>query len=467
VKPELRARYRNLFNAYDDGAAQLMFVTNHRRNAGPYEQIQQSPVEALHLDDLIQHLIDDIDGAMPRTPPLTLTGIHSVLSPDQKDTEVPTSIIFAKIIDFIRYMQADPYDLLFMRNVRVAISPNKSPVNRDIRQTFRKSPRDFAFSNNGITMLCEKHPFDPGSKELILENPRVVNGSQTLHSIRDVPNPSPNARVMVRIIQIPPPRGDDLPEKAEYRRDIITKIAVRSNQQNPIKKWDLVCNDEFQLEIYRYFRQKNLFYERREREWRQRSRELRSVGINQGPGIKKLTQLIASFYWDKKKLGPAAARQSAGELFEGDAYDLIKDTPPELAYQTYLIGENLQECLRTLSNSKRYIYYLKKHVYLTLFALIAKKLGTCGAGWGEQSLTELLEEQWKEWEYYEPRWRRLAKAGVDHIQAQYKKEASRIRRKEGYDLTHGNYFKSPTYVGKLLGAPSPGTLRKFARQVLR
>src|SRR5439155_10613911 len=154
----------------------------------------------------------------------------------------------------------DPFDLLFNRNVRVAISISRSTVNRAIRDTSNINPKEFAFSNNGITMLREKQHWDPGQKILTLKNPRVVNGSQTLHSIRDVPNPSPNARVMVRVIEIDPPRGDALEEKIQRRKEVIGKIAVRSNQQNPIKSWDLASNDDFQLELFRFFRNRGFFY---------------------------------------------------------------------------------------------------------------------------------------------------------------------------------------------------------------
>src|SRR6266481_4475551 len=112
VKLELRPRYKQLFERYDDGAAELMFVTNHRCNEAHYEQVKNISVKVFHLDDLIQCLVDDIDGAMPRTPPISLYSIHGVLAPDKADTEVATSIVFARLLDFIRYMEADPFDLL-------------------------------------------------------------------------------------------------------------------------------------------------------------------------------------------------------------------------------------------------------------------------------------------------------------------------------------------------------------------
>ena len=314
ITPEMRQRYRELYDGYDQGNVELMFVTNHRRNDSHYDHVQDLPVKVFHLDDLIQYLVDDLDVAMPRTPPLCLTDVHSVLSADKRDCEVPTSIIFARLLDFMRYMQSDPYDLLFARNVRLDLG-NTEP-NKEIKRTFREHPGEFAFSNNGITMLCEGHTHNPGSKEMMLENPRVVNGSQTLHSIRDVSSPAPNARVMVRIVEIAPVTGPHIEAQVAKKKEIINKIAVRSNLQNPIKKWDLVANDDFQLALYRYFRRRGYFYERRTKEWSRRAKYLKSVGIDYGPNIKWLMQLIASYNWNHAKLGPGVARHGVSKLFE-------------------------------------------------------------------------------------------------------------------------------------------------------
>jgi AIPR protein len=466
VKLELRPKYRQLFEAYDAGRANLIFVTNHRLNEAHYGQVAELPVEVFHLDDLIQYLIDDLDGAMPRTAPLTFNGIHNVPSPYEEGADVHTSIVFARLVDFIKYMQADPYDLLFMRNVRVAISVGKSLVNRAIRDTFRDNPKDFAYSNNGITLLCEKHTYTGGNHELVLENPRVVNGSQTLHSIRDVRNPSADARVMVRIVEIPPPKGDDLPAQIRRRKDVISQIAVRSNQQNPIKKWDLVSNDDFQLELYRYFRQMGLFYERRDREWSQRSRELRSVGIQKGPGIKHLTQLIASYYWSKKSLGPANAKSTLGELFEGDAYNHIRQTAPELTYQLFLLSDLLDASCSELAYSIKYVSYLNRRIDLALFALATKALQQAGAKWGTVELTELLRGHWDDWPTIRRPLRDFTKTCIDHIYKIYKKDAAKLYRTEGYKPTYINYFKNQTYVSGILNVSVSHLIRKSAKPLL-
>jgi len=467
VKQELRPQYATLFERYDNGAAELMFVTNHRCNEAHFEQVRNIPVKVFHMDDLIQYLVDDIDGAMPRTPPISFNDIHALLPADKADTEVATSIVFARLLDFIRYMENDPFDLLFNRNVRVAISVSKSKVNRAIRETFRSSPREFAFSNNGITMLCEKQHYDPGEKVLTLENPRVVNGSQTLHSIRDVPDPSKNARVMVRVIEIAPPRGDALDEKIQQRKEIIGKIAVRSNQQNPIKSWDLASNDDFQLELFRFFRNKGLFYERREREWRLRSRGLRSVGIQYGASIKWHTQLIASFQWTTPRLGPAVAK-NVSELFEGEIYETLRQTPAELAFQLYLIDVTLWEARSDLAKEKVYIRNLRSYEYFALFSLATHSLTAVGAKWGDPSFTAQLQTQQSA--YYPAHyknWRALAKTGIDQIIAAFKKESSAYsRREKGEELTYANYFKNQTYMARILKRPISRAMKKSARNAI-
>jgi hypothetical protein len=467
VKAELRPRYHHLFERYDNGAAELMFVTNHRCNEAHFEQVKNiQQIKVFHLDDLIQCLVDDIDGAMPRTP-IRLHCAQAPLSPDKADTEVATSIVFARLIDFIQYMSGDPFDLLFNRNVRVAISISRSTVNRSIRDTFKENPKEFAFSNNGITMLCEKQHWDPGEKVLTLENPRVVNGSQTLHSIRDVPNPSPNARVMVRVIEIEPTRGDQIEGKIQRRKEVIHKIAVRSNQQNPIKAWDLASNDDFQLDLFRFFRSKAYFYERRDREWRQRSRELKSINIKYGSSIKWLTQLIASYYWSKPKLGPAVAKNVA-DLFEGAVYETICDTPPEVAFQIHILDADLWECERDLGKEKVYIGKLKSYGHFAVFALAVRALQEVGADFGNPRFSELLLAQWPEWHrtHYRP-WKELAKACVNRVLDAFRKEERRYARESDDELTNANYFKSQGAMTRLLDAPLGGAIKRCARTVLK
>lgn len=460
VRPELKLRYRKLFDRYEHGKALLMFVTNHRRNEKQSQSVQHSEVRILHFEDICQFMADYIEGAMPRTRPMLLTGINTVLTANESDSEVPTSIVFARLIDFIKYMEEDPYDLLFARNIRLSLGP--TPVNKEIARTFKEAPREFAFSNNGITLLCERHTHDPGSHEVTLENPRIVNGSQTLHSIRDCDNPSTSARIMVRIIEVSPSNIDELPTQAARRKQVISKIAIRSNLQNPIKKWNLVANDDFQQELARHFRKKGLFYERRKSEWKFRRTELKSVGINKGPEIRSLTQLIACYYWDKTYLGPANAKKSVGELFEDKPYELMKSTRPELIYQLYLIEDLMQSSFKCWFDLK-YIQKLARHIDLSLFALIIKALQSANADFGSTKFSEQLENGGSD---SSRSWKVLVKKAVDDIRSSYKKQNSKYRRAEGKELSFNNFFKTQGYVAPIFSNSVPRLLKKAARATL-
>ena len=466
VKPELHTRYRSLFERFDEGDAELIFLTNCLRNDGYLAPLAGLPVKIFHLEDLVQHLIDDLDATMPRTPDLVLNDIHTILSADKRDTSVSTSIVFAQLVDFVTYMRNDPYDLLFARNVRVSFGVKKHSVNSEIQETFMDHPEEFVFSNNGITILCEDHDHKPGTDSLVLVNPRVVNGSQTLHSIRDVAKPSNKARVMVRIIEIPPITGDDVVRQIETRRDILNKISVRSNRQNPIKKWDLVSNDDFQLEVYRFFRRKGFFYERRMREWNQRSRELKSVQINRSINIKNLTQYIVSYYWNKPKMGPATAKREAGDLFEGEIYEQVQKTPIEVVYHIFQVSDNIDIALSYI-NGARYTKYLKTHVSLILFSLIVRALQEVGVKWGSPEFTTLLDDYNDNWTpKRNTNWKNLTKSAINYIYDAYQVEVKRSKKKNENIPTLITYCNNQSSITMLLKKPLPAEARRLARKVI-
>jgi len=268
---------------------------------------------------------------------------------------------------------------------------------------------------------------------------------------------------MVRVIEIPPLSGDELPERIRDRKRVINNITLRSNQQNPMKKFNLVSNDEFQMTLFRYFRQHGFFYQRREREWAQRSRELRSIGIEKGPGIKKLVQLIASFHADKgaKGLGPANAKVAVGKLFEEIPYGEISKTKPDLALQLFLVSENIDDVYRDVAARRKGLRDVRGHANLTLFALVTAVMRSAGAQWGHPSLTTDLLGQWDAWGDWVKPWRLLVEEGARAVLSTYKSE-SRGRD----ELTMNNFFKNRSYVDAALGKANTAKLRRLARDVI-
>lgn len=461
VKAELRPYYQTVFEHYDNGNAGLVFLTNHVRN-DPKMILVPEEIQVFHLDELIQYMVDDIDMAMPRTPSLILSGIPQVLTPGENGIELSTSIVFARLIDFIQYMQKDTFGLLFARNVRFNLG-NTEP-NTAIKETFENAPDEFAFSNNGITVICEKYTHDPSTRELTLENPRVVNGSQTLHSVQEIANPSETARVMVRIIRIPPLTRNDLAIRREQRKDLIKKIALRTNLQNPIRKSDLVANDDFQLDVFRYFWKRKFFYECRRNEWKARSRELKSAGLKRGPDVDRLIQLMACYYPTDRRFGPAIAKGNRNKLFAPGAYEDLSKTSPSIAYQLYLLNLKVNECYKKLSRRKKYIKNLKGHSEFALFALVIATLKAAHVPWGNEKWTRCLEAS-SESRNICARWEKLTKGCIDEIREYYLEEAAEFRANERKNLFPNNYFKNQSYVAKIFNSPIPASLVKLAETI--
>lgn len=459
VSSRLRPLYRTVFKHYDAGRAKLLFVTNHRRNDRQSAALLDGEPEFHHLDGIIQRTYDFLEDAMPVTPPLKLRKISQVLAPDSRDTKVPTAIAYARLVDFIKYMERDPHDLLFARNIRLSLG--NTPVNREIRETYEDEPTEFVFSNNGITVLCEKYTVE--STVLTLRNPRVVNGSQTLHAIRTASKPSAHARVMVRIVEIPPPTTADMSKDAARKKEIIGKIALRSNYQNPIKKWDLVANDDFQHQMARYFRTQQKFYERRTREWKERKPQLKGLGISQGPNIRIMAQLMASHQYESKTLGPATAKGKLGLLFDEKPYSEIRKTRPVVAYQLHLLDSIISEVYRKVAAKVQYAQEMKGHIRFCLFASVDRALDEAGLSWGEKGTTELLADPHRQWST----WSKLVFALTSDINVFFKKAQTKHQRTEKKALTANNYFKSQKWMSRILKSPIPSRAKRLARDLLR
>jgi len=271
-----------------------------------------------------------------------------------------------------------------------------------------------------------------------------------------------NARVMLRIIEIPPLSGSDLPEKISKKKDIVNKIAIRSNQQNQIKLWNLVANDNFQLDLYRFFRGKSFFYERREKEYKTRRRELRNVQVCQGPSLTRMCQLICCYKWHDKRLGPAVARNLA-KLFDATTYDTIKETNPELAYQLFLLDEIIYKYWKVLAN-KKYISNLKNYPRQSLFSLIIKVTESSSVKWGNPDLTPILEDYYNSNSEHN-KLRSFVKFCLDFIYQQYQRSKQVYYRKEKDLLTIANYFKSNLYMLILLKHGLNFPYKKYTKEL--
>lgn len=441
VRDGLRKKYLLLFEEYDEGDLELLFITTFKRNEKYQRASQKTNLRYIHLDDLIEYYSEFIEGQKPvRIDPLTLSGISTVLSADQTESIVPTSIVFARIIDFVNYMKNDPLELLFARNVRLYLGNTAS--NSAIKSTYQETPKEFVFSNNGITLLCSAHNHNPGQRELIIENPRVVNGSQTLHSIGTATKHDDQARVMVRIIQTPQV-SNDIKENIHKRKDIIHKISIRTNMQNPIKRWDLVANDDFQNSISEFFLKRKLFYERRQKEWKTRKEYFKEIKIKLGINIKGLMQIMACYYYDSKFHGPAIAQGNLGYLFDESAYTKICTTQPFLAFQLYSLYEIKSSITNEFFKRKRNpvpTYF--KFIIFTLFLKDLKALNVLGKESLSTKIDENIFDEIKLKDYFT--------ALVNYINTKYETESKKYKKENQIDLSYSTFSKNNAIVNNVV-----------------
>ncbi len=142
----------------------------------------------------------------------------------------------------------------------------------------------------------------------------MINGSQTLHTLKGAKKRDPNAQVLTRVLVAP--FGDEV---SRTSKKFVNDVIFRMNQQNPMKAYNLRANDPVQVSIASGFARYKVFYERREAEWK----SLRRTHGNQGYRrlrSRDLAQILAACH---PSYGPMAAKRKIEMLFEEPVYDDI------------------------------------------------------------------------------------------------------------------------------------------------
>lgn len=152
---------------------------------------------------------------------------------------------------------------LFSLNVRYALGSNRRIKNLHRSLIDAGDNPYFWLYNNGITIVCDDFELRPADEPpvILLTNPQVVNGCQTITAFKrrrgeysDAPS------ILARIIK--PPTGEDSKEKGLL-------IAERTNSQNEVQARDLKTNHHVQRKLAVAFDQLDApwFYERKRGEW--------------------------------------------------------------------------------------------------------------------------------------------------------------------------------------------------------
>lgn len=244
----------------------------------------------------------------------------------------------------------------FEANVRDYQGNNS--VNKSIAETlYAPGHEDFWWLNNGVTILVSKMSRIT-NKEIVIENPEIVNGLQTSREIfnyfsNNKENIDTDRRnVLVRIIQ---PADED-------SRD---KIIFATNNQTNIPQYSLRVTDNIHVQIELYFKSKGLYYDRRKNYYKNLKKKPADI-----IGVSFLAQCLISLIL--KKPDYARARPST-LLTEDNIYNRLYSGEQDLEvyYKAAMIGKKVKTILNTsqLSRSAK-----NDILFYVIYAVVAKKL---------------------------------------------------------------------------------------------
>lgn len=131
----------------------------------------------------------------------------------------------------LSYSTREQIDELFINNVRGYLGANKK-MQETIESEEEKSK--FVIYNNGVSICCQHVDVNNSNKFLVLHNPYVVNGQQTILTLYSEFEDGVNLSNIEIPLFIKPYNND---EKQ------MLNVAIYNNTQNPVKDIDLLCGD--------------------------------------------------------------------------------------------------------------------------------------------------------------------------------------------------------------------------------
>jgi hypothetical protein len=131
---------------------------------------------------------------------------------------------------------------LFAHNVRSFLGKR---INKEVVETAANNPDDFYYFNNGVSAICTKIE-QRANNTYRFHHFQVINGAQTIGSLRAAGDLDPACEVILRITE-----GASVKTEKGFNADIIRY----NNTQNVVRASDFRANDKIQLWLEQAFNQ--------------------------------------------------------------------------------------------------------------------------------------------------------------------------------------------------------------------
>lgn len=233
-----------------------------------------------------------------------------------EETSVHSVICSVKINDILGWFNSsDEIDQFLQKNVREFLGETGrvGKINKAIGKSYLSDPDWFWYKHNGIIILADNVYIDKTNLELVMRNPQVINGGQTLKALFSAYDKNSrgesDAEILIRIYKL-------LYEDTEtYKRSI--EIISALNSQNRIKPSDLRSTDPRQVRLEQLFAKVGEGY----KYWRKRSKHAKSFR-----SAITMRNLALRYYVCRKNAPHEGVRGNLEELFEEESkYNEIFD----------------------------------------------------------------------------------------------------------------------------------------------
>lgn len=262
---------------------------------------------------------------------------------------------------------------LFERNVRDPIA--SSTINEEIKNTLLNNPPYFWYYNNGITAITRRIPkIGAGADTFEILGLQIINGAQTANSIYNAYK------------ECSPAQREILDEEAKITFRLLKsggnefdlKVTKYTNSQNPVSERDFWSNDPVQHKLQDYFFNTDVWFEKREGEFRDSPDDIYVVE----------NRIFACTYLSFWLNSPVEVLKSMVQHGSGEA-DLLftsrieskdglyertfnNDTDPKDVYSSFIMFEKVTELPSYKERGGRVLYTNCFHV-LNITRIICEK----------------------------------------------------------------------------------------------
>ena len=315
----------------------LYFFTTHKENVN--YKIYDNSMSPVHIRSWreVERLYESWKvNATPELGEIRLNYLSMVKAPFLD----PIAYIFNINVKELKKIYSEFEERLFSRNVRIFYK-DKPKANRNMKNTLLQEPNNFWYFNNGITILSEEVKL-VGDNKIILRNPQIINGCQTVSTIGITEKLSGDAFIFAKVVQI----ADKL-----ANQKLIDGIIEANNRQTPVDERMLKSNHPLQVYLQRQLMDQGFYYERKEGDYK----DSKSNIIRKLKRIKNIDLVKANITLPKGPHSPHTYTEN--DLFSTYFSEVFKEGKSYLDYLIpYLIWDKIVFIGKRCGGKNRYTF---------------------------------------------------------------------------------------------------------------